>query len=66
MIDYEPLWATLKIQGKKKTDLLNLMSSRTLAKMSKNENISTDVLARICRFLKCELQDVARYNEIEN
>lgn len=34
------------------------MSSSTMAKMSKNETVSMDVLLRICKVLDCEFDDI--------
>ena len=36
------------------------ISSNTLAKLSKNEPVSLEVLARICRRLECTLGDVVQ------
>lgn len=42
----------------KKTDLLNVISSPTLAKLSKGANIQTDNIDKICLFLKCQPDDI--------
>jgi len=34
------------------------ISTSTLAKLSKGENVTTDVLVRICRALKCDITDI--------
>ena len=34
------------------------MSPNTMAKMGRNENISMDVLVRICQELKCDVGDI--------
>lgn len=34
------------------------LSSPTMAKLSKNEYVSMDVLVRICRGLDCSLNDI--------
>lgn len=34
------------------------MSSSTMAKMSKNETVSMDVMLRICKVLDCEFDDI--------
>ena len=60
-ISYAPLWKTLIDKNiKKKTDLLELVGigSGTLAKMSKNQEVSMNVILRICQSLDCELVDV--------
>ena len=34
------------------------ISEGTLAKLSKNENVSMDILIRICRKMECTLDDI--------
>ena len=60
-ISYNPLWKTLIDKGYKKTDLLELagIGRGTLAKLSKNQEVSMTVLVKICTALNCELSDVA-------
>ena len=52
----------------KKTDLRikTGMSTSTLAKMSKNENVSLDVIHSICKVLKCNIGDVVDATEKED
>ncbi len=59
-IDYAKLWKLLIDKGMSKTDLLELtgISSRVLAKLSKNETVTTDTLARICTALDCDVSDI--------
>ena len=44
----------------KKTDLLRLadISSNTLAKLSKDQSVGVDILARICNSLNCDIADI--------
>ena len=60
-ISYNPLWKTLIDKGYKKTDLLELagIGRATLAKLSKNQEVSMTVLLKICNALNCELFDIA-------
>lgn len=59
-IDYSKLWKLLIDKGMSKTDLLELtgISSRVLAKLSKNETVTTDTIARICAALRCDVGDI--------
>ena len=43
-----------------KTDLRTKahLSSGTMAKLGKNENVTTDILVRICAVLQCDLADI--------
>jgi len=65
VIVYERLWILLIKKGMKKTDLLQCITSPTLAKLGKNGNVQTDSIANICKFLKCQPEDIMEYREIE-
>lgn len=58
MIRYYRLFDLLNRRGMKKTDLLEIISSPTLAKLSKGEVIKTDIIDKICLFLKCQPEDI--------
>ena len=60
---FKPLWKTLIDHGYKKTDLRSLtgISTATLAKLSKNEYVSMEVLDKLCKALGCGLEGVAVY-----
>ena len=64
-ISYNGLWEQLKARKMRKKDLEeNLsISSATLAKMSKGESVSMDVMARICDFLGCNIGDVMSFEK---
>lgn len=59
-ISYDPLWKTLVDRKMSKTDLQKLtkLSSATIAKLSKGESVTLDVIGRICEELKVPVQDV--------
>lgn len=63
MIKYYKLFDLLQRRGLKKTDLLNLVgiSSPTLAKLSKGESITTDIICRICAALDVQPGDIMEY-----
>lgn len=60
MISYTPLWVTLAKKNLKKTDLLSLIgiSSSTLAKLSKDEEVSLSVIIKLCNALDCKIEEV--------
>ena len=58
MLVYTKLWLLLESKGMKRTDLLNVISSATLAKLGKNENVSAKVLGNLCDFLQCQPGDI--------
>lgn len=59
-IDYSNLWKLLIDKGMTKTELLDVagISSRILAKLSKNQTVTTDTLAKICTALECNVSDI--------
>ena len=59
-VNYNKLWKMLIDKGMTKTDLRikTDMSTSTLAKMSKNEVVSMDVMLRICDVLECNVGDI--------
>lgn len=59
-ISYDKLWKKL-IDKKMTKNALRIkaeMSSSTMAKMSKNDTVSMDVMLRICKVLDCEFDDI--------
>lgn len=59
-ISYKKLWKLLIDRDMKKKDLCELarISSASMAKLGKNENINTDILVRICEALDCDTSDI--------
>ena len=51
----------------KKTDLRLKagISTGTLAKLGKNENVNTEILAKICKALECKIDDIMEFVEDE-
>ena len=59
-ISYNPLWKMLIDRKKKKKELRELsgISTASMAKLGKGDNITTDVLLRICTALNCQISDI--------
>lgn len=59
-ISYNKLWKQLIDKNMTKTDLRLKadIGTATLAKLGKNEQVSMDVLLRICNVLKCNISDI--------
>lgn len=66
-LSYNKLWKLLIDKNMNKTELRNLtgISEATIAKLSKGENINTDILERICKALKCEIGDIVEMESEE-
>ena len=59
-ISYNKLWKILIDKNMKKSDLREKagISSASLAKLGKEDNITTDVLLRICEVMDCRIEDI--------
>jgi DNA-binding Xre family transcriptional regulator len=57
---YNPLWKMLIDRGLKKRELQEMseVSATSIAKLGRNENVTTEVLLRICESLDCDIQDI--------
>lgn len=64
-ISYNKLWKLLIDKGMNKTDLKNAsgISSSTISKMGKNEQVSMESMLKVCRTLNCDIGDIA---EVQN
>ncbi len=59
-ISYNKLWKMLIDKNMKKSDLKEKagISSASVAKLGKGDNITTDVLLQICEAMDCHLDDI--------
>lgn len=59
-VSYKKLWKLLIDRDMRKKDLCALagISHASVAKLGKNENVTTDVLVKICAALKCDIGDI--------
>ena len=64
-VSYDKLWKLLIDKGMNKTQLKDAagLSSSTISKMGKNEQISMDSMLKICRVLNCDIGDIV---EVKN
>lgn len=64
-VSYKKLWKLLIDRDMKKKDLCQAagISHASIAKLGKNENVTTDVLVKICTALNCDISDIV---EIDN
>ena len=64
-ISYKKLWKLLIDKDMKKEDLRIKagISTNTMAKLGKNENVNTDMLVKICSALDCDIADIIEITE---
>ena len=67
-VSYNKFFKMLIDRKMKKKDICEQagIATSTMAKMSKDENVSLDVLARICRALDCTMDDILDVLPAEN
>ena len=60
VISYKNLWKLLIDRDMKKKDLQQLagISAASITKLGKNENVNTEIIAKICTALKCDVSDI--------
>ena len=59
-VSYKKLWKLLIDKEMTKVELREKagISTGTLAKLGKNENVTTDVLVKVCEALDCDISDI--------
>ena len=67
-VSYNKFFKLLIDRKMKKKDICEQagIATSTMAKMAKDENVSLDVLVRICRALNCTLDDILDILPAEN
>jgi DNA-binding Xre family transcriptional regulator len=59
-VSYKKLWKLLIDKDMKKKDLREAagISTSSMAKLGKNENVNTEILVKICKALNCDISDI--------
>lgn len=59
-VSYKKLWKLLIDKDMTKIELKDAagISTGTLAKLGKNENVTTDILVKVCNALDCDIADI--------
>jgi DNA-binding Xre family transcriptional regulator len=59
-ISYKKLWKLLIDRDMKKKDLREAagISTASMAKLGKNENVNTEILIKVCKALNCDISDI--------
>ena len=64
IIDYSPLWDTMRRHGASQYQLLqNGIDNKTLDSLKKNKNITMLTLEKLCAIIGCEPGDVVRFTD---
>lgn len=59
-VSYKRLWKLLIDKDMKKKDLVKLahISTYTINKLNRGDNVNTDTLVKICSALQCSIEDI--------
>ena len=62
-ISYKKLWKLLIDRDMMKKDLAAAadISNYTISKMSKGENVTVEILGKICKALDCKIDDIMEF-----
>ncbi|MBO3360784.1 helix-turn-helix transcriptional regulator [Clostridium perfringens] len=65
---YKPLWKLMIDKDIKNCELMKKanISRSTFYKLKNNENVTTEVLLRICNVLHCDISEVIECVEVNN
>lgn len=66
-VSYKKLWIELVKRDMNKTELVKEagISWTSVTKMSKNENVSMEVLKKVCKALNCNIGDIMDIFSVE-
>ena len=62
-VNYNRLWKLMIDRKLMKKDLIAMagISTNAMANMGKEENVSTEVLGKICAALNCRIEDIVEF-----
>ena len=62
-VSYKKLWKLLIDKEMMKKDLRAMtgVSTTTMSRLSKDENVSTEILSKICSALNCDVGDIMEF-----
>lgn len=63
IIDYSPLWGTMKEKGVTQYKILKdgVLDNKTLDAIKKGNNMTLLTLERLCKYLNCTPNDIVRF-----
>lgn len=62
MIDYSPMWETMKVKGITQYALLKMgVDNKTLDSLKKGKNITLLTVEKLCQILECTPNDIVKF-----
>ena len=67
-VSYNKLWKLMIDRNLNKSELRQLtgIGTNTLAKLSKNQQVSMEVLLKVCSHLNCDISDICEFVNKDN
>ncbi len=67
-VSYKKLWHMLLDRNMKKKDLQELadLTPYAMNKLSRNEDVTTETLGKICKALDCTTDDIMEFTDMSN
>lgn len=65
MVDYSPLWQTMKEKNITTYALINKhgINTRTVNNLKHNKGITVDTLEKLCKILNCQPNDILTFHD---
>ena len=64
IIDYSPLWETMRVRGISQYKLLQCgIDNKTLDSLKKNKNITMLTLEKLCSIIGCTPNEIVRFTK---
>ncbi len=64
MISYDKLWKYMERENVSQYKLIKSgIGHSTLTRLKRNENVNTDTIDKLCKILRCRIEDIAEYIE---
>ena len=65
-ISYNKLWKLMIDKKINKTQLSEMagLTTNAMAKLGKNESVQVEILAKICKVLECNIEDIAEFKKV--
>lgn len=64
MIDYSPLWQTMKARGMTQYQMIQAgVDKKMMERLRKNQNITAVSIEKLCRILDCTPNDILRFTD---
>ena len=64
IIDFAPLWETMKEKQVSQYQLLKLgIDNKTLDSLKKNKNITLATMEKLCKILECTPNNIVRFHD---